>query len=89
MRLASFALALLAAAGCAAVPPPCAPGLVYVGTESGGIHALRFDSCAGSLTALGEVAQAPKPRWLAAHPTLPVIYATTDGDGLPRESRQM
>jgi 6-phosphogluconolactonase len=76
-------LALFALAGCAArAPAACDPGtLAYVGTESGKIVGLRLDACTGKLATLGEVAQVPKPRWIASHPGLPVTYAATDGDG--------
>lgn len=55
--------------------------LVYAGTESNQIRALRFDSCTGKLAAIGAVADVPKPRWVIAHPQQPLLYAATDGDG--------
>ncbi|MGC3963994.1 MAG: lactonase family protein [Rhodocyclaceae bacterium] len=60
----------------------CTPaGLALVGSDGNQIHALRFDACAGKMTSLGPVADVPKPKWLAPHPQLPLVYAATDGTG--------
>ncbi|WP_200843856.1 lactonase family protein [Pantoea sp. 18069] len=56
--------------------------LVYVGANGNGLRALRFDAGSGQLTAIGPVAGLPKARWGAAHPTLPILYVTSD-DGAP------
>ena len=74
--------------GCAAVSAssatraPCdANALAYVGTDSGRVQAVRVDACAGRITLLGEVALVPKPRWITPHPTVPVVYVASDGQG--------
>ncbi len=76
---AVFAVAL-SLAGCASAPATvCAPArLAYVGTDGGQVQALRLDACSGTLASLGQVAQLAKPRWFAAHPTLPVLYVADD-----------
>lgn len=78
-------LALLSAGllgGCASVGSGCdAKGLVYVGTDTTQLRALRFDSCAGRLSMIGPVADVAKPRWTLTHPTLPIVYAAIDGSG--------
>ena len=56
--------------------------LVYVGVNGNGLRALRFDTGSGQLSALGPVAELPKARWGVAHPSLPVLYMTSD-DGTP------
>ena len=73
----------LSLAGCASAPAPgCASSqLAYVGTDGGALQALRLDACAGTLAALGDVAQLQKPRWSVAHPTLPVLYVANDVAG--------
>jgi len=57
------------------------PELAYVGTQSGAIHALRFDPDTGRMVSLGPVAQGGAPTWTAAHPRLPVLYAVDDNKG--------
>lgn len=52
--------------------------LVYVGTQAGAIHALRFDPADGRLAPLGPVAQGGSPTWTVAHPRLPILYAVDD-----------
>ena len=56
--------------------------LVYVGVNGNGLRALRFDAGSGQLTSIDSVADLPKARWGVAHPTLPVLYMTSD-DGTP------
>lgn len=82
MKQACMGLALvmaLAGAGAARAADCAQAALAYVGTEGGGIRALRVDACAGRLANIGPVADVPKPRWLLTHPTLPVVYAADDG----------
>ena len=52
--------------------------LVYVGTQSTTLQAMRFDDQTGALSAVGPVAQGLRPTWTLAHPTLPVLYAVDD-----------
>ena len=56
--------------------------LVYIGTQgaepSQGIFAARLDPKTGKLTPLGLAAEAQRPTWLAAHPTLPFLYAVSE-----------
>lgn len=52
--------------------------LVYVGTQSTTLQAMRFDAASGALTPIGPVAQGLRPTWTLAHPTLPVLYAVDD-----------
>src|SRR5436190_18750723 len=53
--------------------------MVYFGTytakASKGIHAYRFDPASGRLTALGTVAEAPNPSFLAVSPNRKFLYA--------------
>jgi 6-phosphogluconolactonase len=51
---------------------------IYVGTQAGQIHALRFDTSSGKLTPVGPVAEGPKSTWAVAHPQLPILYAVDD-----------
>lgn len=50
------------------------------GGESSGIALLQQDP-AGRLTTIGEPTAAESPTWLAAHPSLPVIYAAQEAAG--------
>lgn len=52
--------------------------LVYVGTQSTTLQAMRFDATRGALTAIGPVARDLRPTWTLAHPTLPILYAVDD-----------
>ena len=89
MRLASFpvraAVASLAAllTACASTQPSTCrqTQLAYVGTEGGGIQALRLDVCTGKLSSLGNVAQLVKPRWSVANPARPILYVADDVGG--------
>jgi 6-phosphogluconolactonase len=65
---------------------------VWFGTYTGGpansegIYVSRFDATTGKLTAPVLAAAAKNPSFLAAHPTLPVLYAVSevaDADGKP------
>lgn len=53
----------------------------YLGSDGTGLRALRFDACAGTLAALGTVAEVLKPRWAVEHPGLPLLYVALDGSG--------
>ncbi len=53
--------------------------LIYIGTDTTALRAVRLDACAGRLTSLGAVADLPKPRWAVAHPSLPLLYVAVDG----------
>lgn len=62
-------------------------GLLYIGSytpemggEGVGITAVRRDPATGRLDALGVVARTPSPSFLTWHPTLPVLYATSELD---------
>lgn len=82
-----------AASGALAAPKPqakakacpvatCSRELVYIGTQSNepgqGIFAARLDPRTGQLTPLGLALEAPRPTWLAPHPTLPILYAVSE-----------
>jgi 6-phosphogluconolactonase len=82
----AWCLWLLATAGvlggCAVSPlAESRPEWVYVGMDGGKLHALRFDANTGNLAMVGPVADVPKPRWVVAHPQLPVLYVASDGNG--------
>jgi 6-phosphogluconolactonase len=63
----------------AATPPEKAQtDLVYVGTQARQIHAFRFDPSTGKPTLIGPVVEGLKSTWIAAHPTLPVLYSVDD-----------
>lgn len=64
-----------------AMPPCDGAELAYVGTDGKGLRALSFDACAGRLAMLGSMADLPKPRWVLAHPQLPLLYVAVDGGG--------
>ena len=53
--------------------------LAYIGTDGTSLRALRLNACAGQLAVIGPVAEVTKPRWLVAHPKLPLVYAAFDG----------
>jgi 6-phosphogluconolactonase len=74
----SLALAGLALAGGHAGAAAAQTELVYVGTQAGQIHALRFDTSSGKLATIGPVAEGPKSTWTLAHPQLPILYAVND-----------
>jgi 6-phosphogluconolactonase len=57
--------------------------LVYVGTQGGQVHALRFDPAAGTLAALGPAAEGARTTWTAAHPSLPILYGVDDDNARP------
>jgi 6-phosphogluconolactonase len=77
-----FVLAgVLALAGVARAAD-CSPAdLAYVGSDGAQLRALRFDACAGQLAMIGPVADVAKPRWVVAHPQLPLVYVAVDGSG--------
>lgn len=80
---AAASLAAAPAAFAAQPPETLAPEtLVYVGTQGTepgqGILAARLDPRTGRLTPLGLAAEVQRPTWLAAHPTLPVLYAVSE-----------
>ena len=56
----------------------------YVGTYTGGtskgIYAFRFHPTSGALTAVGLVAEAKSPSWLALHPSGRFLYAANETD---------
>jgi 6-phosphogluconolactonase len=52
--------------------------LVYVGSQSNQLHALRFDAASGKLSMIGLVAEGLRPTWSVAHPQLPILYAVND-----------
>lgn len=56
-----------------------ASDLVYVGLDGGQLSAMRFDASIGELTAIGPVAELPKPRWAVTHPQLAMLYVAGDG----------
>ncbi|QIL79280.1 lactonase family protein [Diaphorobacter sp. HDW4A] len=58
--------------------PGMGSSLVYSGVRGNGLRALRFDAGTGQLSTLGAVAELPKARWGVAHPTLPILYMTSD-----------
>ncbi len=74
----------------AAVPFPALAGqcskpasqLVYFGSQTSepgqGVVGARLDSRTGRLSSLGIAAQAVRPTWLEAHPTLPILYAVSE-----------
>lgn len=80
-RLAALLPLLVAGAG----PAPaarCATELVYFASMTSppgkGVFGARFDSCAGKLQPLGLAAEIDKPTWVTAHPSKPVLYATSE-----------
>lgn len=81
LALAGLTLALGFDHAGAAANKACEPaGVVYLGTDGTSIRALRFDACKGELSMTGPVAEASKPRWISAHPKLPLVYAAVDGN---------
>jgi 6-phosphogluconolactonase len=50
------------------------------GGEGAGITAVRRDPATGRLDTLGVVARTQSPSFLAWHPTLPVLYSTSEGE---------
>lgn len=54
--------------------------LVYVGMDGGQLGVMRFDAGTGGLAWIGVVAELPKPRWAVAHPHLPMLYVSSDGN---------
>ena len=84
LKASGPAAVAVAALGGAVARAEAGPGaLVYIGTMAGGsgegIVAARFDEASGHLTKLGTVAAGVElPTWLVAHPTLPVLYATSE-----------
>ncbi|MES2944471.1 MAG: lactonase family protein [Pseudomonadota bacterium] len=54
--------------------------LVYVGMDGGQLGAMRFDAGTGKLVRIGVLAEVPKPRWAVAHPQLPMLYVSSDGN---------
>lgn len=59
----------------------------YTGQKSQGIYQARFDSQSGRLTAPELAVKTQSPSFLAAHPSLPVLYAAGEGSniGVKRE----
>src|SRR5262249_10951902 len=55
---------------------------IYVGTQTSaggeGIYQLRLDLASGALSSEAPPVRAENPSWLDLHPTLPVLYATTE-----------
>jgi 6-phosphogluconolactonase len=52
--------------------------IVYIGVHGTQIHAALFDPGDGNLTALGPVANNPRPTWAEPHPRLPIVYFVND-----------
>ncbi len=77
----AFSVALLA--GCASTELSTCDRtqLAYVGTDGGGVQALRFDACTGMLSSLGIMAKLTKPRWSVANPVRPILYVADDVAG--------
>jgi len=82
-RTLLLSLTALAATACASLADCGEDVLAYVGLEGGHIEALRLDTCTGRLTALGPVADLPRPRWLVADPARALLYAASDPQGHP------
>jgi 6-phosphogluconolactonase len=82
MLAIAAASTLVLLGGCANLATGCGKNeLVYVGTDTTQLRALRLDACAGRLSMIGPVADVAKPRWTVAHPKLPILYAAVDGSG--------
>lgn len=52
--------------------------LVFIATQSEGIHAARMDDATGTLTPIGVVAEVERPTWLALDPQRSRLYATNE-----------
>lgn len=52
--------------------------LLYLGAQSGGVRAARFNPASGGLTMIGAVMDNPRPSWALRHPRLPVLYINED-----------
>jgi 6-phosphogluconolactonase len=84
MKLRVLLAAVVAGTACAAVAGHTQPAdrLVFVGTYTGassrGIHAFRFNSVSGQLTALGLAAETPNPSFLAASPDGRFVFAVNE-----------
>jgi len=75
----STALAGVAAAALLPVPVRAAePGLVYIGMHGNQITTARFDAATGELTLAGPAATVPSPTWAVMHPSLPIVYFTSE-----------
>lgn len=74
----ALALSMLSGAAVAATAVCSSNELVYLGSAARQLSALRFDACAGKLGAMGVMAELPKPRWVLAHPQLPLVYVAND-----------
>jgi len=80
MKQAWIGLALALGISLSATAAECSPSeLAYLGTDGTSLRALRFNACTGQIAMIGPVAEVPKPRWLVAHPKLPLVYAAVDG----------
>lgn len=64
--------------------PSASTSLVYFGTRDkapgASIRAAKFHPSTGSLEDLGTVSDVVYPHWLTAHPTEPILYATTNSE---------
>lgn len=63
------------------VSAPERSDLVCVGSDGGGLRAVRFEPSTGQMRLVGLVADLPRPRWVLPHPRLPVLYVAVDANG--------
>jgi 6-phosphogluconolactonase len=86
--IAALLLWAVAAASAAAqsAPSPCSGGLVYFGSTAQapeqGVYGARFDARTGRLCPLGRSATVNQATWMTPHPTMPVLYATSQAAGV-------
>jgi 6-phosphogluconolactonase len=84
-KLLGAAALLVAAgvAGCATTHGPAAPAseIFYIGNQGSQLLAARLETRAGTMALIGPVADVPRPTWTAPHPSLPVLYVASQGDG--------
>lgn len=52
--------------------------LFYIGAQSGGVRAARFNQTTGALAMIGTVMENPRPSWALRHPRLPLLYVNED-----------